>query len=91
MQSNFLSVLMQSIREDIEKEHNAVQNSDVIMFFQVSQFVTSYQYHKLLKSKVRHELQHIPLSTCFHMFELDFFFDNTLARGQTSTKFVFFF
>ncbi|XP_042980832.1 protein timeless homolog [Carya illinoinensis] len=45
------NVLMQSIREDIEKEHHAVQNSDVIMFFQVAQFVTSYQYHKLLKSK----------------------------------------
>ncbi|KAF5451134.1 hypothetical protein F2P56_031424 [Juglans regia] len=45
------NVLMQSIREDIEKEHHAVQNSDVMVFFQVAQFVTSYQYHKLLKSK----------------------------------------
>ncbi|KAF5451131.1 hypothetical protein F2P56_031424 [Juglans regia] len=46
------NVLMQSIREDIEKEHHAVQNSDVMVFFQVAQFVTSYQYHKLLKSKI---------------------------------------
>lgn len=45
MQSKFLSVLMQSIREDIEKEHHAVQNSDVMVFFQVAQFVTSYQYY----------------------------------------------
>ncbi|KAF5467567.1 hypothetical protein F2P56_017377 [Juglans regia] len=52
MQSKFLSVLMQSIREYIEKEHHAVQNSDVMVFFQVAQFVTSYQYHKLLKSKI---------------------------------------
>ncbi|XP_041011926.1 protein timeless homolog isoform X2 [Juglans microcarpa x Juglans regia] len=45
------NVLMQSIREDIEKEHHAVQNNDVMVFFQVAQFVTSFQYHKLLKSK----------------------------------------
>lgn len=75
MQSKLFSVLMQSIREDIEKEHQAVQNSDVMVFFQVAQFVASYQYHKLLKSKVRHELMQIPIFTCFHMF------DNTLARG----------
>ena len=44
---------MQSICEDIEKEHHAIQNSDVVVFFQVSQFVTSFQYHKFLISKVR--------------------------------------
>ncbi|RVW37198.1 Protein timeless-like [Vitis vinifera] len=45
------NVLMQSICEDIEKEHHAIQNSDVVVFFQVSQFVTSFQYHKFLISK----------------------------------------
>ncbi|CAH2049299.1 unnamed protein product [Thlaspi arvense] len=40
------NVLMQSIREDIEKEHHAIQNSDVVMFFQVAQFFISFQYHK---------------------------------------------
>ncbi|RVW94521.1 Protein timeless-like [Vitis vinifera] len=45
------NVLMQSICEDIEKEHHQIQNSDVVVFFQVSQFVTSFQYHKFLISK----------------------------------------
>ncbi|CAB4301968.1 unnamed protein product [Prunus armeniaca] len=45
------NVLMQSIRSDTEKEHHAIQNSDVIIFFQVAQFVTSFQYHKSSISK----------------------------------------
>lgn len=44
---------MQSLREDIEKEHSSIQESDVIVFFQVAQFVTSFQYHKFFTSKVR--------------------------------------
>nr|XP_016502517.1 PREDICTED: protein timeless homolog isoform X2 [Nicotiana tabacum] len=42
------NVLMQSVRDDIEKEHHAIQNSDILIFFQVAQFVTSFQYHKFL-------------------------------------------
>ncbi|CAK9176951.1 unnamed protein product [Ilex paraguariensis] len=42
------NVLMQSVCEDIEKEHHAVQKSDVVIFFHVAQFVTSFQYHKFL-------------------------------------------
>ncbi|XP_062149653.1 uncharacterized protein LOC133858182 isoform X3 [Alnus glutinosa] len=53
--SQFLSggynVLMQSIREDIGKESHAIQKSDIIVFFQVAQFVTSFQYHKFLNSQ----------------------------------------
>ncbi|XP_071704507.1 uncharacterized protein [Rutidosis leptorrhynchoides] len=45
------NVLMQSIREDIEKEHHAIENSDVIVFFQVAEFVMSFQNKKLLSSK----------------------------------------
>ncbi|KAL3521589.1 hypothetical protein ACH5RR_019738 [Cinchona calisaya] len=45
------NVLMQSIREDIDKEHHAIHNSDIVTFFQVAWFVTSFQYHKLLNSK----------------------------------------
>ncbi|OVA16539.1 Timeless protein [Macleaya cordata] len=45
------NVLMQSIREDIEKEHHAIQNSDVVVFFQVAQFVTAFQHHTFLISK----------------------------------------
>ncbi|KAL5568479.1 hypothetical protein UlMin_025054 [Ulmus minor] len=45
------NVLMQSIREDIEKEHHTIQRSDIIVFFRVAQFVTSFQYHKFLTSK----------------------------------------
>ncbi|XP_052110339.1 uncharacterized protein LOC107466801 [Arachis duranensis] len=53
--SQFLSggynVLMRSIREDIEKEHPAIQKSDVVVFFQVAEFVTSFQFHKYSASK----------------------------------------
>ncbi|KAL5813132.1 hypothetical protein ACOSQ3_028082 [Xanthoceras sorbifolium] len=53
--SGSYNVLMQSIREDIEKEHDAIQNGDVIIFFRVAQFVTSFQYHKILSSKPTNE------------------------------------
>lgn len=45
------NVLMQSIREDIEKEHQEIQSSDAVVFFHVAQFVTSFQYYKSLTSK----------------------------------------
>ncbi|KAL1552794.1 protein timeless isoform X1 [Salvia divinorum] len=45
------NVLMQSIREDIDKEHLEIQSTDVIMFFKVAEFVTSFQYHKCVASK----------------------------------------
>ncbi|XP_021295364.1 protein timeless homolog isoform X3 [Herrania umbratica] len=45
------NVLMKSIREDIEKEHHAIQKGDIIVFFKVAEFVTSFQYHKFLTSK----------------------------------------
>ncbi|XVF12596.1 hypothetical protein REPUB_Repub08aG0132500 [Reevesia pubescens] len=45
------NVLMKSIREDIEKEHHAIQKGDIIVFFKVAEFVTSFQYHRFLISK----------------------------------------
>ncbi|TQD81578.1 hypothetical protein C1H46_032816 [Malus baccata] len=45
------NVLMQSIRENIEKEHPSIQKSDVVVFFQVAQFAISFQYHKSSISK----------------------------------------
>ncbi|KAE8722683.1 Timeless family protein [Hibiscus syriacus] len=45
------NVLMKSVREDIEKEHHTVQKGDIIIFFKVTEFVTSFQYHKCLTSK----------------------------------------
>ncbi|KAJ7974108.1 Timeless protein [Quillaja saponaria] len=45
------NVLMQSICEDVEKEHHAIQRSDIVVFFQVAEFVTSFQYQKCLASK----------------------------------------
>ncbi|MBA0835338.1 hypothetical protein Goarm_007621 [Gossypium armourianum] len=47
------NVLMKSVREDIEKEHHTVQKGDIIVFFKVAEFVTSFQYHKCLASKIR--------------------------------------
>ena len=63
---------MQSIREVIEKEHPSIQKSDVVVFFQVAEFVTSFQFYKYSASKVRmiiwelHIFQHaflFPLSS----------------------------
>lgn len=56
MQTKCFSVLMKSIREDIEKEHHAIQKCDIIVFFKVAEFVTSFQYHKFLISQVRNNL-----------------------------------
>lgn len=56
---------MQSIREDIEKEHHAIQKSDVFVFFQVVQFVTSFQYHKFSTSKVKNLNIHIQVYLVF--------------------------
>ncbi|KAJ0098814.1 hypothetical protein Patl1_20274 [Pistacia atlantica] len=53
--SGSYNVLMQSIREDIEKEHQAIQTSDIIIFFRVAQFITSFQYHKIVSSKLNAE------------------------------------
>lgn len=53
---------MQSIREDIDKEHQEIQSTDIIMFFSIAEFVTSYQYHKCITSKV----------ICNWWMELDF-------------------
>ncbi|CAH8279425.1 unnamed protein product [Arabidopsis lyrata] len=44
------NVLMQSVCEDIEKEHPSIQNSDIVTFFQVAQSITSFQFHKSLAS-----------------------------------------
>ncbi|KAM3729911.1 hypothetical protein ACB098_12G046900 [Castanea mollissima] len=76
--SQFLSggynVLMQSIREDIEKEHHAIQKNDVIVFFQVAQFVTSFQHHKFLNSKPNVGVDN------FEDFDKDA--DSTIFRGD---------
>ncbi|KAB5524209.1 hypothetical protein DKX38_021958 [Salix brachista] len=66
--------LMESIREDIEKEHHAIQNSDIVVFFQVAQFVTSFQYHKYFTSKPNMEEDN---SQAFS----DEYADNTSFKG----------
>jgi len=48
----YLLVLMQSLCEDIEKEHPSIQNSDIVTFFQVAQSITSFQFHKSSASSV---------------------------------------
>lgn len=50
-----LSVLMQSVRDDIEKDHPTVQKSDILNFVKVAKFVISFQYHyhRSSASKVR--------------------------------------
>ncbi|KAL0400652.1 UNVERIFIED_CONTAM: hypothetical protein Slati_4095100 [Sesamum latifolium] len=67
-------VLMLSIREDIEKENQEIQSSDVVMFFQVAQFVTSFQYYKCLASKPSNHVENRASATCHD--------DNTLFTGN---------
>ncbi|KAI4330916.1 hypothetical protein MLD38_029155 [Melastoma candidum] len=40
------NVLMQSIREDIGKEHPNIQAIDVLRFFELAKFATAFQYQK---------------------------------------------
>ncbi|GFP81047.1 protein timeless homolog [Phtheirospermum japonicum] len=42
-----------SIREDIEKDLQEITSSDIVTFFKVAQFITSFQYHKCAASKIR--------------------------------------
>ncbi|CAA0824662.1 timeless family protein [Striga hermonthica] len=51
------NVLMRSILDDIVKEHQEILSSDVVIFFQVAQFVTSFQYHKCVGSKPSIEVE----------------------------------
>lgn len=51
------NVLMQSLREDIEKEHHSIQNCDIVVFFRVAQFIMSFQYHKLSISQLSKEAE----------------------------------
>lgn len=43
---------MRSVREDIVKEHPAIQKSDIVVFFQVADFISSFQFYKYSTSKV---------------------------------------
>lgn len=44
---------MQSIRDDIKREHHDIQSVDIITFFQVAQFVIAFQHQKVLLTEVR--------------------------------------
>lgn len=55
---------MQSVRDDIEKEHHAIQNSDIVIFFQVAQFVTSFQYNKFLNQVKQNFTQMVLYGLC---------------------------
>lgn len=68
------NVLMQSIREDIEKEH-IIESSDVAIFFQVAQFVTSFQYQKSLFLKPETNADVFEASLNHHA-------DSTLFKGN---------
>ncbi|EEF49017.1 conserved hypothetical protein [Ricinus communis] len=70
------NVLMRSISEDIEKEHHAIQNSDIVIFFKVAQFVTSFQYHKFSTFKPPNVEKDDS-----HSFP-DEYVDNTLFKGD---------
>ncbi|GAB2227644.1 hypothetical protein Droror1_Dr00009471 [Drosera rotundifolia] len=57
------NVLMQSILEDIEKEYHAIQDPDVLVFFQLAQFATSFQFHKCSIIKPSGESDGSPANT----------------------------
>ncbi|KAL7106996.1 hypothetical protein ACP275_06G026300 [Erythranthe tilingii] len=68
------NVLMQSIREDIEKELQEIQSSDVVIFFEVAQFVTAFQYHKCTIKKPSVDVEN-EASATFHD-------ENSLFKGS---------
>ncbi|KAL8557351.1 hypothetical protein ACS0TY_004691 [Phlomoides rotata] len=68
------NVLMQSILEDIVKEHQEIQSSDIIIFFKVAEFVTSFQYHKCITTKPSIDAEN-EASTTYHD-------DNTSFKGS---------
>ena len=43
---------MQSVKNDISRERNGIQSSDVALFFEVAKFFTAYQRHKFSILKV---------------------------------------
>ncbi|KAL9265681.1 timeless-like protein [Drosera capensis] len=57
------NVLMQSILEDIEKEYHAIQDPDVLVFFQLAQCATSFQFHKCSMIKPNVESDGSPTNT----------------------------
>ncbi|KAI6696421.1 hypothetical protein NL676_016540 [Syzygium grande] len=59
--SGTYNVLMQSVREDIEREQLNIQRNDVVYFFEVAKFVTSFQYHKFSASKPDAEMGSSPI------------------------------
>ncbi|XP_056158902.1 topoisomerase 1-associated factor 1 isoform X2 [Syzygium oleosum] len=63
--SGAYNVLMQSVREDIEREQLNIQRNDVVYFFEAAKFVTSFQYHKFLASKPDAEMGS-SLSSCIN-------------------------
>ncbi|KAF5186178.1 Timeless family protein [Thalictrum thalictroides] len=68
--------LMESVREDIEKEHPAIQKNDVVLFFQVAQFVTAFQRQKFLlikNPKAESGASEVFINKCA---------DNTLFQGD---------
>ncbi|XP_031093945.1 interaptin [Ipomoea triloba] len=67
------NVLIESVREDIDKEHHTVQNSDVLIFIHVAQFVVSFQYHKFLNK---------PNIGVHTESSVDCHTDSTLVRGS---------
>jgi hypothetical protein len=44
---------MQTVKDDIQSERNGVQESDVVTFFTVANFFTSYQHCLLSKPQVK--------------------------------------
>ncbi|GLT35849.1 hypothetical protein SLA2020_102660 [Shorea laevis] len=69
------NVLMLSIHEDIEKEHHAIQNGDVVVFFKVAEFVTCFQYQKFLTSQPATENENFEVSADENV-------DNTFFKGN---------
>ena len=50
--SKVIPVLMQSVREDIRREHPSIQTSDIIVFFEVAQFSIHYKCCRVSNRKI---------------------------------------
>ncbi|XP_057527293.1 topoisomerase 1-associated factor 1 isoform X2 [Amaranthus tricolor] len=70
------NVLMQLVAQDIEKEHDDLQTSDVHMFFHLAQFATCFQFHKFQSTKSN---SNADVNTEFSVSDDD---DSTLFKGE---------
>lgn len=83
--TRFLSVLMQSVCDDIMDEHHSIEKSDIITFFKVARFVLAFQHEKVSNDQVWNRthglfiLHSLMIYECFYVLSWRFLSHFTLC------------